>query len=532
MGAGDIIRKWSGRICGWSGWIVDYCERRPAAALAWLLGFHLVVWTLVPALVSANLQLDLAEGLALGREWQLGYWKHPPLPWWITDLAYRITGQIDAVYILGPLAVVICFYAVWLLAREMIGDVKALIAVVALEAVHFYNFSAVKFAHDQMQLPFWALTGLFYWRALVHGRVFDWMLAGLFLAGAFWSKYAAFVLAATLGLILLLDPFARRAWRTPGPYVMAAVFAIVIAPNAWWLITNDFMPFHYVEDRAVAATHWYQYLLFPLLWTGNQALHVLLMLALLALLYLPRGQIRHDTANGDVDFNRRYAVALALGPFAITTVIAAVLGRHPISLWGYPLWTFVPLAVLLVWPPALGATQLRRFAIAALALLFAFPAGFAIAELGEPFVRNRLKATQFPGQLLADTITRQWRERTGTPLTYVGGAIVTRLSHGEPIEVRAAGQFAANNVAVYSSDRPRVIVNGELKLSPWIDPADFARRGGVLVWQPGNLAEVLPDNIKRAFPRAELQPLLMLPRQTLGRERRDPVRFAIIPPQP
>jgi 4-amino-4-deoxy-L-arabinose transferase-like glycosyltransferase len=526
MGAGDVIR-------GLSGGVVDYCERRPAAALAWLLGFHLVVWTLVPALVSANLQLDLVEGLALGREWQLGYWKHPPLPWWVTDLAYRLTGQISIVYILGPLAAVVCLYAVWLLARELVGDVKALIAVAALEAIHFYNFSAVKFAHDQMQLPFWALTGLFYWRAIVRGRALDWILAGLFLAGAFWSKYAAFVLAATLGLILLFDPFARRAWRTPGPYIMAAVFAIVIAPNLWWLVTNDFAPFHYVEDRAAAATRWYQYLLFPLSWTAGQLLHLLLMLALLALLYLPRGQIQHETTSGDAGFNRRYVVALALGPFAITTVIAAILGRQPISLWGYPLWSFAPLAVLMLWPPTLSAAHLRRLAIAALVLLFAFPVGFVIAELGEPFVRNRLKATQFPGQLLADTITRQWRERTGTPLTYVGGAVVIRIARdGAPSEVRAAGQFAANNVAVYSKDRPRVIVNGELKFSPWIDPADFARRGGVLVWQPGNLAEALPDNIKRAFPRAELQPLLMLPRQTLGRPRRDPVRYAIIPPLP
>ena len=243
MAAADTIRGFFGRI-------VDYARRRPAVVLAWMLGFHLVVWTLVPALISANLQLDLVEGLALGKEWQLGYWKHPPLPWWVTDLAYRLTGQIDAVYILGPLAAVVCLYAVWLLARDVAGEIKALIAVAALEAVHYYNMSVVKFAHDQMQLPFWALTGLFFWRAIVRGRTIDWMLAGLFLAGAFWSKYAVFALAATLGLILLLDPFARRAWRTPGPYVMAAVFALAIAPNVWWLITNDFMPLHYVDDRA------------------------------------------------------------------------------------------------------------------------------------------------------------------------------------------------------------------------------------------------------------------------------------------
>ncbi len=211
--------------------IVDYAQRRPGIVLAWVLGFHLVVWTLVPALVSWNLQLDLVEDLALGKEWQLGYWKHPPLPWWIADLVYRLTGQIDAIYVLGPLAAVVCLYAVWLLGREVVGETKALIAVVALEAVHYYNFSVVKFAHDQMQLPFWALTGLFFWRAIVRGRLFDWMLAGLFLAGAFWSKYAVFALAATLGLILLIDPFARRAWRAPGPYMMALVFLVVIAPK-------------------------------------------------------------------------------------------------------------------------------------------------------------------------------------------------------------------------------------------------------------------------------------------------------------
>ena len=41
---------------------------------------------MLPILVCANLQLDLAEDLALGKEWQLGYWKHPPLPWWLADL--------------------------------------------------------------------------------------------------------------------------------------------------------------------------------------------------------------------------------------------------------------------------------------------------------------------------------------------------------------------------------------------------------------------------------------------------------------
>jgi 4-amino-4-deoxy-L-arabinose transferase-like glycosyltransferase len=509
---------------------VAYARRRPMTVLIGMLGFHLVVWTLVPMLVSPNLQLDLAEDLALGREWQLGYWKHPPLPWWIADLSYRIVGHVNVVYVLGPLAVVICFYAVWLLAREIAGELEGFIAVAALEAIHLYNFSAVKFAHDQMQLPFWALTGLFFWRAVMRGRALDWAIAGIFLAGAFWSKYAVFALAATLGLILLLDPFARRAWRTPGPYIMAVVFVTVVAPNVWWLIQNDFLPLHYVDDRAVGVSRWYHYLVFPLRWIGGQALYLAPALALLGLLYLPRARVEPPARDERAAFNRRYVAALALGPFAITTAIAAALGRQPIALWGYPLWSFLPLAVLVWRPPAFDPAHLRRFAAAAIAVLVAVPVAFAAAELGEPLVRDRPKATQFPGRLLAEIITRQWRERTGSPLAYVGGALLYDEVRGKRREVPGAGQFAANNVAVYSPDRPHVIVNGELKLSPWIDPADLNRRGVVLVWQWHEHA--LPENLKRAFPRAELQPPLVLKRQTLTPRQPTTVNYAIVPPRP
>src|SRR5439155_5812 len=167
------------------------------------------------------------------------------------------------------------------------------------------------------------------------------------LAGAFWSKYAAFALAATLGLFLLFDPLARRAWRTPGPWVMAAAFALVIAPNAWWLVNNDFMPFHYVDERAREAAHWSMVLVYPLQWTASQALVLLPALALLALLFR-RGEVRAAIPADEIAaFNRGYVTVLALGPFLVTTVVAALLGRLAIAMWGYPLWSFAPLALLL-----------------------------------------------------------------------------------------------------------------------------------------------------------------------------------------
>lgn len=495
------------------GRMVDVANRRPGAVLAIVLGAHLVVWTLLPTLLCPNLQLDLSEALAYGKEWQLGYWKHPPLPWWTADLVYRFTGSFDALYLLGPLAAVVCFYGVWLLAREVAGTRNALIAVLALEGIHFYNFSVVKFAHDQMQLPFWAFTGLFFYRALRRGRLFHWALAGMVLAGAFWSKYAAFALAATLGLILLFDPLARRAWRTPGPYVMALAFVLVIAPNAWWLVHNEFLPFQYVDERARAAAHWYEYVVFPLQWTGSQLLALLPALALLALLYR-RGEPGPPTTDESAAFDRRYVAALTLGPFLVTTVIAAVLGRLPIAMWGYPLWSFAPLAVLMWRNPSGESLGLRRFAAGVITALLAYPLIYAATEIGEPFLRDRPKATQYPGQAMADAITRAWRERYGTPIVYAGGT-----------------EFAANNLAVYSPDRPHVLPHGDPKLAPWIDRGDLTRRGAVLVWEEGHLQARL-DDWRRTFPRLDIQPTLVLARQTWHPVAPVRVIYAFVPPQP
>jgi Dolichyl-phosphate-mannose-protein mannosyltransferase len=502
--------------------LTDFARRRPARALTLVLVLHLVTWTLVPLIVCQNLQLDLVEDLALGKEWQLGYWKHPPLPWWAADLVYRLTGNVNAVYLLGPLAAVACFYGVWRLAREMVGEFEALIAVLALEGIHFYNFSVVKFAHDQMQLPFWAFTGLFFYRALVRGRISDWILAGAFLAGAYWSKYASFALAATLGLFLLFDPLARRAWRTPGPYVMAAVFVVLIAPNAWWVVQHDFLPLRYVDARARAATAWYQYLDYTMRWIGGQALFLVPTLGLLALLHpRPWNEIRPAQDERSA-FNRRYVTALALGPFLVTTVIAAALGRLPVAMWGYPLWSFAPLAVLLWAGPVGDADRLRRFTTGLVAMLIAWPVAYAIIELGIPFVRDRLLATQFPGRVLATAVTQHWRAQTGQPLSYVGGADVGG----------ATGEFAANNVAVYSRDRPHVVVHGNTRLSPWIDPDDLDRRGAVLVWQADEhrLPAAL-EALRLAFPRAQGQRSLVLPRQTFYPRPPVEIHFAIVPPR-
>jgi hypothetical protein len=409
--------------------------------------------------------------------------------------------------------VIACYIGVYLLSRDIAGPVQALIATLSLVGIHYYNFSAVKFAHDQMQLPFWAFTALFFYRGLARGRNWDWLLAGAMLALSFWSKYAAFALAVSLALFLIADPLARRTLRSPGPYLMALAFCVVIAPNAIWLVQSGFLPFDYVTDRAMTAGRWYQFVTYPLIWTLAQAFFIHPTLILLGVTLFPRLQ-RQEELPPSATFARRYATVLAFGPFLIVTLVAVLAGRKPVAMWGYPLWSFVPLAAILWFGPVVNALRLRYFTIGVVFLFLLAPTIYVASYVYEQNWRVRPKASNFPGKTLADTLTREWRAKTGQELRYVAGS-----------------EFAVNNVAVYSPDRPHVVAHGRPQISPWIDMKDLRKQGVLVVWED-KIDAAYVDEWRARFGAQGAPIVLEIPRQTRLPERAVSIRYWIVPPQP
>ena len=115
---------------------------------------------------------------------------------------------------------------------------------------------------------------------------------------------------------------------------------------------------------------------------------------------------------------------------------------------------------------------------------------------------------------MAALITQRWHDEVGTALVYVTGT-----------------EFEANNMAVYSPDRPHVLVHGDPALSPWIDMADLKRRGAVLVWSPSS-GGISPQELLARFPTAVVETPLVLPRHTLYPRRPVTVYYAFLKPQP
>ena len=274
-----------------------------------------------------------------------------------------------------------------------------------------------------------------------------------------------------------------------------------------------------MDARAKAATRWFDYVAFPLEWTANELFFLLPALGLLLVLYWRQRPVVWPTPTPQAAFDRRCITALAFGPFLVTTAVALGLGRLPVAMWGYPLWSFAPLAVIAWLGPFTAPQRLNAFALAFAAIFVAWPLAYAGTELFEPMLRDREKATQFPGEDMALRITREWREAFGEPLAYVCGS-----------------EFVANTVAVYSPDRPRVIVHCDPSLSPWIDIADVHRRGAVLAWDQRLIAPTDVERWRAALGEFQTRPVLSLPRRTLLANPRSlqPVRVfnAFLPPKP
>ena len=195
--------------------LIDAVERRPRTAFAAFLALHGVVWTALPSLLYGNLPLDVIEAMTYGREWQLGYEKLPPLPWWLAEATWRLFGVDASLYALSQAAVIVAFIAVWMTARPLVGAVGALVAILIIDGMHYFNFSAVKFNHNVIELPFWALAGFAFHAALRREKLRYWILLGVALGLAWWAKYFVVILAAPLALFLFFDRAARRNWRRP-----------------------------------------------------------------------------------------------------------------------------------------------------------------------------------------------------------------------------------------------------------------------------------------------------------------------------
>jgi 4-amino-4-deoxy-L-arabinose transferase-like glycosyltransferase len=485
----------------------------PGRTLAILLAVHALVWTLLPTLLYPNLPLDLIEALMYGREWQLGYDKLPPLPWWLVEVAYKLAGHDYAYYLLAQLAVVSALAIVYRAARPLAGPLGALVAVLIVDGLHYLNYTAAKFNHDVIQLPFWALAGYALHRALRGGKLGHWVLLGAAIGISLWAKYFVVVLVAPMVVFALVDADTRKCLATPGPYVAALVALVIAAPHLIWLVQNDFLPFAYAEHRAVLSRGWYDHLWHPFEFAISQLFFLLPSLLIAAPLFMPRRAADEPvTVSQADDYDRRIVTWLAFGPFVAVLALGLVTGRGAVAMWGYPLWMFTGLWLVLIARRALTTERLGRIVITWAIVFACLATAFYVNYDVLPRFDHRYRAVFFPGQTLATDISQRYRAVTGQAPVYVIGSM-----------------WDGGNISHYAPSHPRVLVDGEPQRAPWIDLQDLRTRGAVVVWTDGD-RNVIPIGLRNIAGDAAVQPPFKL------NYRRGPgqveVGWAILLPKP
>jgi len=477
------------------GWV----RANPCRSLAVFVLLHAAVWTALPTLLYPNLPLDLIEALLYGREWQLGYDKLPPLPWWIVQITYQIAGHDIVYYLVAQVTVLAALVLVYAAARPLVGAKGALVAVLIVDGLHYFNYTAAKFNHDVIQLPFWALAGFAFHRALRDRRTLDWVLLGLAVGVSLWAKYFVVVLAAPMVLFTLLDRDARATLATPGPWIALATALVVAAPHVVWLVKSDFLPFAYAEHRALLSRGWYDHLWRPLQFGISQLFFLIPSLFIAGPIFFPfPGASRQPAALPADAFDRRIMTWLALGPVAAVLAMSAVSGRGTIAMWGYPLWLFLGVLLVMLGHYVLDDSRLSRILLTWVIVFVCLATAFVVNDAILPHYDHRYRAVLFPGAALAREISGRFTAATGEPLRYVIG-----------------GMWNGGNIAHYAPTHPRVLIDGDPGRAPWIDLRDLRKHGVAVIWTLGDLdtfgdLEKLPEQYAAAAAGAEVQKPLLL----------------------
>lgn len=452
----------------------------PVAVAFFLLVFS-AIWLSLLNSVALTPPADNIEQLTWMNSLQWGYYKHPPLPTWLMLAFSQLAGWTAwSSELLGALCTLTSLAIYWSLLRDIEGRRVALLGLLAALCITFYNGRINYYNHNTVLTLWVAASAWLWWRILTRARLRWWLLLGLVAGLGMLSKYQ-YAVTAACGLWLFVQ---QGLWRSPahrrGALAALAVAGAVFAPHALWLLGQDKGPIAYAMQSSLGAG------LGPaarLAWTTQWLADWLFNRCLPALVLLAVAWWMSRRAPGSPP-----AVA---GP-ALQTLVA---GRSLLRVWGLlPPAFMVAMGLLkgvdlqLQWgtafalwtvPVVMRALGLREGPLRAHRTMAVINSVFVVLQIGllwQAFDTSYLGAhaprpahwRQFPSQSLAAAVAGPAEQALGVPINIISGPGIV-----------------SGAVALWLPSRPRVLIDGDLAISPWISTADLQRDGVLELWPPG-----------------------------------------------
>ncbi len=432
---------------------------RAAAVFVFLLA-NVIAWSVYSEFSHGNgaIHQDVAEAYAWGREFQLGYFKHPPFWAWIAGIWFLfMPHQSWAFWLLAVLNANLGLLGAWkLIGRFAEGD-KRIAATLLLLLTPFYTFLSFKYNANSIFLSLWPWTAYFFVRSIEERGLLPAALFGVLAAADILSKYFAAVLLATCLIAALVHPARGRYFTSARPYIAMGVAAVLVAPHILWLVTTGFLPFHYLESETGNSFLFALQNAFVFL-GGCAALQVLVALAVMLMNRRWWRSLSATLRERGRDWRFRFLAVLGFGPALLAALLGPLL--HVRVDTNMAIGIFCPIPLLLIEIAAIADyRRAARFAFGCVLALTAVALSISPIAPYEAFLDGEPTSVD-PRQEVAAEGTRIWHQTTATAL---------RIVTGEGIYAGAT--------AFYSADRPTQLIDFNFQYSPWVTPDDIARWG-------------------------------------------------------
>ena len=378
---------------------------------------HLMFWTLIPSLTNHNLPLDTIEALAWGSNLDWGFNKHPPMSAFFPEIFYQIFGSQDwAYYLLSQIFVVISFYYVFKLSKEILNNnLLGLISVLLIETIYFYNFTSPEFNVNVCQLPFWSLTAYYAWR-IFNGKNIkfsDCFLVGLFAAFGFLSKYLFLYLLVSIDLLFIYLIFIKKDRKFDFKYLITTeVFLVALVPHFIWLTNNEFITITYGLARTgLEQSSLINHIQYPLIFIGKQ-IGILIPFLILTWLLVQKLKFKINIK----DKKLLFLLSINILPILLMFLTSVIAGSKIRTMWMTPFYLFFGTLFVYMLQTQINIKKLKPFVIGFVFFFFLSPVLYAYVSISKDD-----KRTDYPGKEIAIKTQYAWDQQFNTKINVVLG---------------------------------------------------------------------------------------------------------------
>ena len=393
---------------------------------------HLVIWTLIPSITNHNLPLDTIEALAWGSNLDWGFNKHPPLSALIVKLFYQIFGSQDwAYYFLSQLFVVTAFYFVFKLSKEILNTEKyALISVLLLEGIYFYNFTTPEFNVNVCMMPFWAMASYYAFKCLKNNLTKDYIILGIVAALGFLSKYLFIYLL--IGIKIFYIFYIKKNNLKIKYFVPGILFLLIITPHLIWLTENNYITITYGLNRTGEIKSYLDHIILPLTFLGKQ---IGILIPFFILLFILIKSLKTNFSFKDQ--NLLYFLCITIVPIILMFLTSVILGAKIRTMWMTPFYLYIGTLFIYLFQNQIDTGRLKVFNY-----VFIFLFLFSPFLYGYISITQIDKRTDYKGKQIAAAVENKLKE--------LGFPNIFRI-HGD--------EWIAGNLCYHLKSKPKCVEN-------------------------------------------------------------------------